>query len=83
MNNIAPVTNLQFRHAGPPGVENADNLTSSGPPTVLQRIKRFFGGDKLDRERLKQLGLGAVCSYGFVSNITYGTERHHCAAGAV
>jgi hypothetical protein len=37
-----------------------------------QRIKRFFGGDKLDRERLKQLGLGAVCSYGFVSNVTYG-----------
>ena len=65
-------------HAGPPGVENADNISSSRPPTAWQRIKRFFGGDRLDRERLKQLGLGAVCSYGFVSNVTYGMDGSQC-----
>lgn len=40
---------------------------------VVQRIKNFFGGDRLDMQRLKALGLGAVASYGFVSNATYGT----------
>ena len=40
---------------------------------VVQRFKNFFGGDKLDMQRLKALGLGAVASYGCVSNATYGT----------
>ncbi|KAK9916626.1 hypothetical protein WJX75_005064 [Coccomyxa subellipsoidea] len=43
------------------------------PVGVGGRIKRFFLGDKLDKERIKALGLGAVASYGFVSNLTYGT----------
>ena len=41
--------------------------------SLWQRIKLFFTGDKLDRKRLAALGLGAVASYGFVSNVTYGT----------
>ena len=41
--------------------------------SVIQRVKRFFTGDKLDMQRLKALGLGAVASYGCVSNVTYGT----------
>lgn len=41
-------------------------------PSFGARLKRFFGGDKMDRERLKALGVGAVLSYGFVSNVTYG-----------
>ncbi|KAK9841801.1 hypothetical protein WJX81_004041 [Elliptochloris bilobata] len=57
-------------------------LAEPGPGEVLQapaepvglggRMKRFFLGDKLDKERLAALGLGAVASYGTVSNITYG-----------
>ena len=58
---------LSQSHNSPPG-----NPTSEAP-NLGQRIKRFFGGDKLDRKRLQALGLGAVASYGFVSNVTYGT----------
>ncbi|KAK9789044.1 hypothetical protein WJX73_008966 [Symbiochloris irregularis] len=39
----------------------------------MQKVKRFFMGDRLDKQRLAALGLGAVASYGFVSNVTYGT----------
>ena len=42
-------------------------------PSFGRRIKNFFGGDKMDMQRLKALGLGAVASYGCVSNVTYGT----------
>lgn len=56
--------------AGPPGIEPADN--DGRPPSAWQRVKRFFGGDKLDRKRIAALGVGAVLSYGFVSNVTYG-----------
>lgn len=65
--------------AGPPGVDPADN--DGKPQTAWQKVKRFFGGDKLDRQRLAALGLGAVASYGFVSNVTYGecTEQFCCA----
>lgn len=55
---------------GPPGIDPADN--EGKPQTAWQKVKRFFGGDKLDRQRLAALGLGAVASYGFVSNVTYG-----------
>lgn len=41
--------------------------------SMLQQVKTFFGGDKMDMQRLKALGLGAVASYGCVSNVTYGT----------
>ena len=41
--------------------------------SAWQRIKDFFAGDRIDRKRLAALGLGAVASYGFVSNATYGT----------
>ena len=41
--------------------------------SIMQRIKKIFGGDKMDMQRLKALGLGAVASYGCVSNVTYGT----------
>lgn len=42
-------------------------------PSLTQRVKNFFGGGKFDRKRLQALGMGAVASYGFVSNATYGT----------
>jgi len=43
------------------------------PATFLSNLKNIFGGgEKLDRERLKALGTGAVASYGFISNVTYG-----------
>ena len=48
-------------------------MTEPEPPQgVWDRIKRFFGGDRIDRKRLAALGMGAVCSYGLISNITYG-----------
>lgn len=43
------------------------------PRGLWQKVKAFFMGDKLDKQRLAALGLGAVASYGFVSNVTYGT----------
>ena len=49
------------------------NDTQQPSNSIGSRIKRFFGGDKMDMQRLKALGLGAVASYGFVSNVTYGT----------
>ena len=42
------------------------------PGGFLARVKRFFGGDRIDRQRLAALGMGAVCSYGLISNVTYG-----------
>lgn len=41
--------------------------------TAWQRVKNFFLADRIDRKRLASLGMGAVASYGFVSNATYGT----------
>ncbi|WIA15561.1 hypothetical protein OEZ85_002191 [Tetradesmus obliquus] len=36
-------------------------------------VKYFFVGDGLDKERIKALGMGAFASYGFISNLNYGT----------
>ncbi|KAF6266308.1 hypothetical protein COO60DRAFT_1291752 [Scenedesmus sp. NREL 46B-D3] len=36
-------------------------------------LKYFFVGDGLDKERIKALGMGAFASYGFISNLNYGT----------
>ena len=40
--------------------------------SLLARVKAFFGRDKVDKAAMARLGLGAVASYGFVSNVTYG-----------
>lgn len=62
------------RFTQPQNVPLNNTVTPSAKPASLgQRIKQIFGGDKLDRKRLQALGLGAVASYGFVSNATYGT----------
>lgn len=37
---------------------------------VFRRVARFFGAGK-EKPNLKQLGLYAVLSYGFVSNASY------------
>lgn len=50
--------------------QSASQAPSRG---ITQRLKKFFKGDKMDMQRLKALGLGAVASYGCVSNVTYGT----------
>ena len=55
--------------AAPEGAGDGNKPSSS----FLAKLKSLFGGgEKLDRERLKALGTGAVASYGAVSNITYG-----------
>ena len=67
------------QHSGNMSQQNPPQNTSPGKTpapasaSLGQRVKRFFGGDKFDRKRLQALGLGAVASYGFVSNATYGT----------
>lgn len=42
---------------------------------VLQNccLVRPFCREKLDKERLKALGMGAFASYGVISNLNYGT----------
>ncbi|CAD7698771.1 unnamed protein product [Ostreobium quekettii] len=47
---------------------------SGRPPSRWARFKKaVFGDAALDRQRLKDLGLGALLSYFFVSNTTNGT----------
>lgn len=41
----------------------------SSSATVVQRVKTFFNGAKLDRSKLAALGASALLSYGFISNI--------------
>lgn len=41
-------------------------------PSFWTKARNAIFGGKLDKERIKALGLGAVLSYGFVSNTTYG-----------
>lgn len=55
------------------GAAGDANNEGGKKPSLAARLKALFGGgDKLDRERLKALGTGAVASYGAVSNVTYG-----------
>lgn len=45
------------------------SATGKGP---LQRLKEFFVGDGLTKEKLASLGAGAFASYAVISNVTYG-----------
>lgn len=63
-----------------PSVQSPTTTGDVGTPStshqntgLFARIKRFFTGEKMDRERLKALGLGAVASYGMLSNLVYCT----------
>ena len=58
---------------GTPETDTRQKASQQPSKSILQRVKRFFVGDKMDMQRLKALGLGAVASYGCVSNVTYGT----------
>ena len=40
---------------------------------ILSTRDVLFVGGKLDKERLKALGMGAFASYGVISNLNYGT----------
>lgn len=69
----------QYQAAKPTGAkDDALSAASTSTPrkssnTFVQGVRNFLGGDKMDVQRLKALGLGAVASYGCVSNVTYGT----------
>lgn len=59
-----------------PASSSSNEAAAGGTPekkTVWQKIKHFFVGEKLDKERLKALGMGAFASYGVISNLNYGT----------
>ncbi|DBA71282.1 TPA: hypothetical protein ACH3X2_011099 [Trebouxia sp. C0005] len=67
-----------YQAANPTGQDDSLSAASTSSPgkssnTFVQGFRNFFGGDKMDMQRLKALGLGAVASYGCVSNVTYGT----------
>jgi hypothetical protein len=67
---------LLFLRLPPSEIHSSDvfgKLVSCHRQGIGGRIKRFFLGDKLDKERLKALGLGAVASYGTAS--TFSCER--------
>ena len=61
------------QHAQSVADDNQQGVSQEPSPSITQRIKKFFGGDKMGMQRVKALGLGAVASYGCVSNVTYGT----------
>jgi len=68
----------QYKAAKSTGKDESLSAASTSSPkkssnTFVRGIRNFFGGDKMDMQRLKALGLGAVASYGCVSNVTYGT----------
>ncbi|KAG2422424.1 hypothetical protein HXX76_016039 [Chlamydomonas incerta] len=54
--------------AGAPGPD----LQEEPPKGLLERVKRFFAGSKLDKQRLAALGFGAFSAYGVISNINAG-----------
>ena len=37
----------------------------------MERVKNFFVGEKLDRKRMAELGLGFTAAYGLLSNLVY------------
>lgn len=45
------------------------DVIDAAKPSALQRLKRFFIGDKLDKQRLAELGMGAFAAYGVISNL--------------
>lgn len=49
-----------------------DAVPPPPPPSLADRLKRVFGGEGDTKARLQKLGTGAVASYGFISNVTYG-----------
>jgi hypothetical protein len=53
--------------AQPPGGDESPN------PTILGRVRKFFFGNKIDKESIAKLGAGGFLSYGLISNINYGT----------
>ncbi|GMH33838.1 hypothetical protein BSKO_01672 [Bryopsis sp. KO-2023] len=53
-----------------PGVQSASEAPTK--PTLWRRFRNIFLGGNLDKEKIKALGIGAVLSYGFVSNLSYG-----------
>ncbi|PNW82702.1 hypothetical protein CHLRE_06g290300v5 [Chlamydomonas reinhardtii] len=48
------------------------DLEEKPPMSLGERVKRFFAGSKLDKQRLAALGFGAFSAYGVISNINAG-----------
>eukprot|EP01025_Chloroclados_australasicus_P021124 TRINITY_DN22184_c0_g1_i3.p1 TRINITY_DN22184_c0_g1~~TRINITY_DN22184_c0_g1_i3.p1 ORF type:complete len:224 (-),score=13.00 TRINITY_DN22184_c0_g1_i3:374-1045(-) len=60
---------LQFAAVSRGDLPKEDGMKQIGP---MQQLKNFLGGGKVDIEKLKKLGSGAIIAYGFTSNVTYG-----------
>lgn len=54
------------------GAEN-EGVESEEKKTLWKRFKNAFLGGGLDKAKIKALGIGAVLSYGFISNVSYGS----------
>lgn len=66
-----------------PGLANSSSDGNPAPPQspapgFLSKVRSFFTSQRVDRERLAALGMGAFAAYGVVSNATYGV----CLAAA-
>ena len=62
---------------------SASDRSHETPPTPLQRVRSWFFGGKLDKERLKSLGFGALIAYGCASIpagdlLSVAQRRGHC-----
>ena len=72
----APLPRLLLTRRPPAPAAEASPSSSPPPPPptshLLAQVKAFFARDKVDKAAMARLGLGAVASYGFVSNVTYG-----------
>eukprot|EP00198_Chlamydomonas_reinhardtii_P006057 XP_001695393.1 predicted protein [Chlamydomonas reinhardtii] len=66
--------NLQNAAPSAPGAAAlpGPDLEEKPPMSLGERVKRFFAGSKLDKQRLAALGFGAFSAYGVISNINAG-----------
>ncbi|KAG2443167.1 hypothetical protein HYH02_009576 [Chlamydomonas schloesseri] len=55
-----------------PGPQHHQQQQEEAPTGLWGRVKRFFTGSKLDKQRLAALGFGAFSAYGVISNINAG-----------
>lgn len=69
------ITVHRFHNCTPQCTAASTNTSDSNEPGVpekkgiLTRVREFFFGDKLDKARLGELGMGAFAAYGFFSNV--------------
>jgi hypothetical protein len=59
--------------SGGGGAAASPDPPAEPPTTLLGRVRKFFFGNKIDKESIAKLGAGGFLSYGLISNINYGS----------